>query len=836
MSSTDTNLEGRRLSFYQLFTNKNYILEVPIIQRDYAQGRKSTFEVRELFLDALHDYLEENKPNRDLDFVYGSTEQEEEIEKFIPLDGQQRLTTLFLLHWYLSILSGNFDEFKEVMSFENKSKFTYLTRTSSTEFCDALLNNKLDFDKLLKSDKNESNSLSKTIKDAGWFFLSWENDPTIQSMLTMLDSIHNKFNNYPHFYKRLVETVNPIITFLYLDLGEFKLTEDLYIKMNSRGKTLTKFENFKAKFEQHIDTLDWETEKPYKLTFSGVTKSVTTKEYFSFKIDTSWANLFWHYRKLKGDPNTFDDELMNFIRTIVTNQNANDCDPNFTETLEYLLGTFTARKRADYSDYISFYKYHSFNVLSKNTILYLISALDSLENGNNKVKQLLNNSFYFDEGKFFEKALSFDFKLPEIVQYHAYLKFLIVNKDDKSGLHHWMRVVYNLTENTNIDGATEVQNAIKSIEKILPYSNDILSYLVSGNKKIDFFYGRQVQEEQIKALLIRKSEEWKKAVETIEQNQYFAGQICFVLDYSEILDYYETNNNLNWSEDEELKFFNLFKNYAVKAGSFFNILGTETNENFLLERAVLTKGDYLIGTSYDRYNFLSTKKNPRDYSWKRLLRLPPLTANETEQKEWKSKRSLVKEVLDDEKFSINDIKKSLSEICKNIPLDWRKYFVGNANLIRYCSQGFISFYSEDNIKLLMHKQLNHRHREMFTYNLYHKYFLNQETTYLPFKKFYNHEIKSSDDYSGLILEGWCYNKIYYHIEVYKIEKENKYDLYFLKSKSDRNLENHAIEIRTILDNNKINWDADNKYFMASKFTEANLISTLKKICSEFNNL
>lgn len=836
MSTIDTNLEGKRLSFYQLFINKNYYLEVPIIQRDYAQGRKSTFEVRELFLQALYEYLDENKPNRDLDFVYGSTEQENGYEKFIPLDGQQRLTTLFLLHWYLSILSSNFEEFKKVMSYNEKSKFTYLTRTSSTEFCDALLNNKLDFNKLLKADKNEDNSLSKTIKDCGWFFLSWKNDPTIQSMLTMLDSIHQKFNRCSHFYERLVETDNPIITFLYLDLGEFKLTEDLYIKMNSRGKTLTKFENFKAKFEQHIDSINWGNEMSFKLPFSGNTKSVTAKEYFSFKIDTKWANLFWHYRKLKGDPNTFDDELMNFIRVIVAHQNAVDCDANYTETLEYLLGTFTARKRTDYSDDISFYKYQSFNVLTKDAIKFLISALDVLENGNDKIKQLLPSTFYFDERKFFEKALSFDFKLPEIVRFYAYLKFLIANTQDRTGLHHWMRVVYNLTENTNIDGATEVQSAIKSIEKLLPFSNDILSFLISGNKKVDFFYGRQVQEEQIKALLIRKSDNWKNAVEAIEQNQYFAGQICFILEYAEILSYYEAHGNLNWTANEEVKFFKLFETYSNRAASLFDILGTESNENFLVERAVLTKGDYLIGTSYDRYNFLSTKKNPRDYSWKRLLRLPALTANSSEQQDWKGKRSLVKEVLDDEKFDSNDVKKSLTEICKNVPVDWREYFVKNASLIRYCSQGFISFYSPDNIKLLMHKQLNHRHREMFTYNLYHKYFLDQEATYLPFEKFYNHEIKSSDDYSGLILEGWCHNKIYYQIEVYKLENENKYDLYFLKSKGDRNLDNHAIEIRTILENNKIQWDASNKHFMASKFTEVNLISILKKICSEFNLL
>ena len=107
--STIINLkqEGKRYSFYQLLKEKKYSIEIPIIQRDYAQGRKSKGEVRDLFLQALYDYLEDNIPNRDLDFVYGSTEVEEGNEKFIPLDGQQRLTTLFLLHWYLASISEN---------------------------------------------------------------------------------------------------------------------------------------------------------------------------------------------------------------------------------------------------------------------------------------------------------------------------------------------------------------------------------------------------------------------------------------------------------------------------------------------------------------------------------------------------------------------------------------------------------------------------------------------------------------------------------------------------------------------------------------------------------
>ena len=70
---------------------------IPIIQRDYAQGRKGTdvTRIRERFLDSLYKAVTE-KPIT-LDFVYGDIDSEGNMT---PLDGQQRLTTLFLLHWY----------------------------------------------------------------------------------------------------------------------------------------------------------------------------------------------------------------------------------------------------------------------------------------------------------------------------------------------------------------------------------------------------------------------------------------------------------------------------------------------------------------------------------------------------------------------------------------------------------------------------------------------------------------------------------------------------------------------------------------------------------------
>ena len=74
-------------------------IEIPIIQRDYAQGRNvpEVNRIRKRFLGSLHTALTENKQLK-LDFVYGDINEEKVLT---PLDGQQRLTTLFLLHWYI---------------------------------------------------------------------------------------------------------------------------------------------------------------------------------------------------------------------------------------------------------------------------------------------------------------------------------------------------------------------------------------------------------------------------------------------------------------------------------------------------------------------------------------------------------------------------------------------------------------------------------------------------------------------------------------------------------------------------------------------------------------
>lgn len=102
-------------------------IAIPIIQRDYAQGRQDpdVNRIRSCFLDSLYAAVTE-KPIT-LDFIYGNIDDKGIMT---PLDGQQRLTTLFLLHWYAARKQNI-----PVEDMEFLKRFSYETRYSARYFC-----------------------------------------------------------------------------------------------------------------------------------------------------------------------------------------------------------------------------------------------------------------------------------------------------------------------------------------------------------------------------------------------------------------------------------------------------------------------------------------------------------------------------------------------------------------------------------------------------------------------------------------------------------------------------------------------------------------------------
>lgn len=89
-------------------------VEIPIIQRDYAQGRQDdeTAVIRDRFLGALIAAATSDD-DMGLDFIYGDVRS----GVLSPLDGQQRLTTLFLLHWYVASRAHTLDPHSAWLSF-----------------------------------------------------------------------------------------------------------------------------------------------------------------------------------------------------------------------------------------------------------------------------------------------------------------------------------------------------------------------------------------------------------------------------------------------------------------------------------------------------------------------------------------------------------------------------------------------------------------------------------------------------------------------------------------------------------------------------------------------
>jgi hypothetical protein len=322
-------------------------IKIPKIQRDYAQGRSSLEieRIRNSFLSALYDSLVKEEKPIVLDFIYGDIKN----GSLTPLDGQQRLTTLYLLYWYIAkhenIPAGEYSFLRN---------FTYETRFTSERFCKYLIDLKINFPL--------SKGLSDFIQNQSWFAYDWEYDPTIQSMLVMLDAIHEKFRNESDLWNKLTE--KRYISFYCLYLEKMGLTDDLYIKMNSRGKPLTEFEHFKAKFEESLQKV-----------------SIPLYDELKNKIDREWTDLLW---KVSGS-SLVDDKFMRYFRFISELL----C---FKQDIEFVT-----------DDFLLIEKLYSFEApAAEDNINYFKYAMDCWANLRLEIKEFFQGFFYsstYETGK-----------------------------------------------------------------------------------------------------------------------------------------------------------------------------------------------------------------------------------------------------------------------------------------------------------------------------------------------------------------------------------------------------------------------------------------------------
>lgn len=581
-------------------------ITIPMIQRDYAQGRKtysgklnSTGKkfIEEVFSTLIHDGADKQF---ELDFIYGSiiTEEEEKngstvkVTYFSPLDGQQRLTTLFLMYWFVGGAELSEDGKESLASIlEN---FYYETRSSSTVFCNKLV-------EVLKPANEEQRSaniefasqdgISAKIENLSWFHDAYKLDPTVQAMLNMLDEIQRQYldNKCKNVFAKLEQ-----LKFYVLPLSNFDLTEALYVKMNARGKQLTDFENFKADFQHwiknNIALFNLEEQE-----YDG--RRMSYDMFFINKIDNEWSQCFWN--KTKDSENKSIDPLFwSFIRKYFLNEyiiNYSGSKKGLDKETDFKL----LRDEAEYTGFSIFEKN-----LKKESLENLLILLDQISAHYNEILEISQPCWPVkSEYDVFKSEQT----LQERTVFCALIMYLIKKDFDTAALKTWMHVVWNIVENADIDSERVAASVIELIMELVKYSDDIYAFLADDSSTIESSQSEYtIAEERKKAKLIRSNPDWADVLLQAEKHPFFKGSVSFLI-----------------PEDNSI---NGFKHNLEMAEQLFDKEGKGISDKYrsnshILLRALLSKYNALTDI---KYHITDNKEKDKENSLKKMLTSDPV--------------------------------------------------------------------------------------------------------------------------------------------------------------------------------------------------------------------
>lgn len=237
-------ISNENYSLSKLFSTPYRKIIIPDFQRDYCWGDKSHGEKedKDIVSDFLDTIFEEFSNNDKSEILLGKIDAYENPTDHIYLtDGQQRLTTLYLL---IGMLNKKFQETSLknclISDFENlqddqEPYLQYAVRETTVFFLRDLVNEFFMTDNELKV---------SDIKKQSWFFNEYALDPSITSMLSALEIIEKKIKDY-NFEINFSHYVIMNIKIQYYNVEDKKHGEERFVIINTTGKSLTVSENIK---------------------------------------------------------------------------------------------------------------------------------------------------------------------------------------------------------------------------------------------------------------------------------------------------------------------------------------------------------------------------------------------------------------------------------------------------------------------------------------------------------------------------------------------------------------------------------------------------------------
>lgn len=585
------------LSVQQLTEKYNFI--VPEIQREYVWGNND-YQILDKFFNDIKEAFKETKDNNNsiqinelqkmLDVVDEQTKTGilNAIEKLSKrdlnigflysykpyynyigdkvdvylIDGQQRLTTLFLTLFYLSLKEkSNGEDFYNLIRFDVKLEkigFDYRVRTLTHNFLIDLIQHCRKLDDL------------ENITEQNWFLADYSNDVTVKSMLGAIKLLGKHFKEDSCEYYQFVKKQ---IRFWHFKTEETSQGEELYITMNSRGQQLADNETVRAKLFEN--------------------PNIKANQIQWGERWERWQDFFW---KNKIEDGNADIGLNQFLRWV--------------NIIECFLNEKYEIKEVGEKVYKQLY--------SENIVLEAVSLIE-IQSYFDALEQL---KIYYDEGYFESVFFNNNFKphwlqgdisqidliklLPALIYVKSYLP--------KEGLNKFIRFFYNLTHDADISKNPDTY-IIESIQltKLFLDNNlkDISDMIVFKDK-----FPRLLSSEEVFKLTLYKNEKntnkrniLEEAFWTAEDFKFSNGKIGHLIQltihqgsikdfiYKQLFDYQiDGKFNLN-------NFSGLFKSYAELIQNEEEIWGNLiTTQVYRMESdKVYAEGKWHINSGFLKY-------------------------------------------------------------------------------------------------------------------------------------------------------------------------------------------------------------------------------------------
>jgi len=704
-------------SYFKKLIN-DYIIYVPEFQRNYLQGDDSNESIkykRDRLLDDIFSCIESQSKSIDLGFIYGRVEDSYKGKLFYPYDGQQRLTTLYFLYLLIYFKFKNYDE---IQSFKNKKKLSYQTRISTNRFIESFLSWILDSkekDNIYNDFWNkDGKDLKGFIMSQDWFMMTeWNYDVSIINMLSIIVEISGRIKKNLGDKTEIVNFIdkdenNPFqFDFIYVD--DISKSDDLYIKINARGKALSPFENLKSDIDKYWDDED------------------------KTKLDAEWTEYVWNQLDVndKNKEKSFDNSFYNLLSNIFYLQYLVGLDQNNINDKILIEIENKYKKGIVDKEWITPELCHVSCPMISSFLDAMIGSFKSIkdkqiESVNRKIFGLGDYQNNNGQNKM-ERADLF-----EVFVYYYSVSSLFTKNDmeftDKRNLLNEIETVTNrIIENQRpyLDSPTYLVKALNSVKVLIDNSikshgvykfflstdNDTKEQIKNGLMK------EQVEEEILKAKLIDKDSRYVALFNKGYSELKNKGQLGFI--------FYLVKNNNSLSkigiEDVSYESFEKTLKQIIFIQNFIGKFGEFTNNYELLLRAILAKAK---GSFFweRRNNLLSFPllNNDRDISLHTFLNC--YSSNNPEDVKYKfNLLDGLREVLnlfDPNKDNIEEVLKKIIEDYKETDSKvWYKFFVIYDGLFEQCRNGNIYYYSDKYVLLLDKKFRSGQWCEYYTFAL-----------------------------------------------------------------------------------------------------------------------